>query len=230
MKSAPPIDSLYSVTIPAGGVMLEGDLQIPSVAEGVVIFAHGSGSGRHSPRNQFVARIIREAGIGTLLFDLLTKKEEVQDDFTHALRFDINLLARRLVDATRWLTSLPDARPPQIAFFGASTGAAAALYAAAQLGDQARAVVSRGGRPDLADAALDRVVSPTLLTVGESDHDVLGLNRKVLGRLRCEKELRTIPEATHLFEEPGTLEQAAQLAASWFRKHFSNDAEKGGLR
>jgi pimeloyl-ACP methyl ester carboxylesterase len=230
MKSAPPIDSLYSVTIPAGGVMLEGDLQIPSVAEGVVIFAHGSGSGRHSPRNQFVARIIREAGMGTLLFDLLTKKEEVQDDFTHALRFDINLLARRLVHAARWLTSLPDARPPQIAFFGASTGAAAALCAAAQFGNQVRAVVSRGGRPDLADAALDRVVSPTLLIVGESDHEVLGLNRKALNRLRCEKELRTIPEATHLFEEPGTLEQAAQLAASWFRRHFSNDAEKGGLR
>jgi putative phosphoribosyl transferase len=230
MKSAPAVDSLYSVTIPAGGVMLPGDLQIPSVAEGVVIFAHGSGSGRHSPRNQFVARIIREAGIGTLLFDLLTKSEEIQDDVTHALRFDINLLSRRLVYAARWLTSLPDARPPQIAFFGASTGAAAALCAAAQLGNQVRAVVSRGGRPDLAGAALENVVAPTLLIVGESDHDVLGLNRKALARLRCGKELSIVPEATHLFEEPGTLEQAAQLAASWFRRHFAADAGKGEQR
>lgn len=230
MKSPLPFDSGSQVSLPAGGVVLEGDLHIPSAAEGIVVFVHGSGSSRHSPRNQFVARVIQQAGIGTLLFDLLTKEEEAEDNVTRALRFDIRLLTRRLIDVARKLQARPDTSPLRLGFFGASTGAAAALAAAAVLGDAVSAVVSRGGRPDLAGDALARVVSPTLLIVGEHDDVVIDLNRSALVRLRCAKEMRIVPGATHLFEEPGALTQVAELAARWFRDHLATDAEEGGSR
>jgi putative phosphoribosyl transferase len=217
---APPL-SENGVVIPAGDATLEGELVVPSQAEGVVIFVHGSGSSRHSPRNQYVARTIREAGMGTLLFDLLTADEERQDNITRALRFDIDLLTRRLIHATRWYQSRMPSLP--VAFFGASTGAAAALAAAAELGKAISAVVSRGGRPDLAGRALERVVSPTLLIVGGFDDVVISLNESALESLRCSKEMQIIPGATHLFEEPGALEQVAQLATEWFSRHFSPD-------
>lgn len=209
------------VRIPAGSAHLEGELNIPPGAPGMVLFVHGSGSSRHSPRNQFVARIIRDAGIGTLLFDLLTSVEEIEDNATAALRFDIGLLADRLVAATRWAKSQPDLRPLEIGYFGSSTGGAAALVAAAQLGKDINAIVSRGGRPDLAGAALSRVQSSTLLIVGQYDEVVLGLNEKAFARLECEKALKIVPRATHLFEEQGALEQVAQLAADWFRHHLN---------
>jgi dienelactone hydrolase len=168
--------------------------------------------------------------MGTLLFDLLTKREEVEDDNTQALRFNIDLLTRRLLDVTRWLRTLPDTSPPQVAFFGASTGAAAALAAAAELGSEVSAVVSRGGRPDLAGKALMKVVSPTLLLVGGLDEMVIRLNELALNRLDCEKEMRLVPRATHLFEEPGTLEQVSQWSAQWFRSHFTTNTEEGARR
>jgi dienelactone hydrolase len=194
----------------------------------VVLFAHGSGSGRHSPRNQFVARSLQTSGIGTLLLDLLTVQEEQIDMRTRHLRFDIDLLAQRLVDATRWLENispedtsgvLPQ-RALRAGFFGASTGGGAALVAAAELGPRVGAVVSRGGRPDLAGAALVKVVSPTLLIVGERDEVVIQLNEEAYAQLHCEKALKIVPGATHLFEEPGTLEQVAQLATDWFVRHL----------
>lgn len=212
------------VSIPVQGARLEGELEIPEGAPGVVLFAHGSGSSRHSPRNQFVARSLRAAGIGTLLFDLLTADEEREDAVTGALRFDIGLLARRLVEATRWLHSRPGTRDIRVGYFGASTGGAAALIAAAELGgDVVRAVVSRGGRPDLAGRALPRVGSPTLLVVGGQDDVVIGLNEEAFDALRCVKRLEVVPGATHLFEEPGTLEEVARLAAGWFRIHLAGD-------
>ena len=213
-------DLHVKITIPAGGVELEGDLDLPASAAGVVLFAHGSGSSRHSPRNQFVARVIREAGLGTLLFDLLTQAEEAEDANTGALRFDIRLLANRLVAATRWLEGQPETRDLKVGYFGASTGGGAALVAAAEVGERVAAVVSRGGRPDLAGATLPKVKSPTLLIVGGDDDVVISLNDEAFARLNCEKDFQIVPGATHLFQEPGKLEQVAQLTAQWFRKHL----------
>jgi putative phosphoribosyl transferase len=201
------------VTVDIGPVRLAGRLTVPDGATAVVVFAHGSGSSRLSPRNRFVATVLNEAGIATLLFDLLTEREE-QD---RRNVFDIDLLGRRLVDATRWLRDQPGFASLPVGYFGASTGAAAALVGAAALGDAVGAVVSRGGRPDLAGAALAHVRAPTLLIVGGRDHVVLDLNREARARLRCESRLDVVPGATHLFEEPGTLEAAARLAADWFR-------------
>ncbi len=206
------------VHIRSGDVQLEGDLSIPDGAQGVVLFAHGSGSSRYSPRNQFVARTILEVGVGTLLFDLLTKEEEAVDMHTAHLRFDISLLATRLIDATYWIKGELDYL--SVGYFGSSTGGGAALVAAARLGDSVGAVVSRGGRPDLAGDALPKVESPTLLIVGGLDYPVIEMNRAALARLRCEKEMKIVPGATHLFEERGTLEQVADLAADWFQKHL----------
>jgi putative phosphoribosyl transferase len=204
--------------IPSGKILLEGELLVPGGATGVVLFAHGSGSSRHSPRNQFVARTIREAGVGTLLFDLLTQEEETVDIRTRHLRFDIGLLAERLVDATKWIKQGSDTSHLRVGYFGSSTGGGAALVAAAAMGEEIGAVVSRGGRPDLAGDALPKVKSPTLLIVGGLDSAVIRMNEEAYRQLHCEKELNTIPGATHLFEEPGTLEEVARLAAGWFQR------------
>lgn len=202
------------VLINLDNVALEGVLGLPPGAEAVVLFAHGSGSSRLSPRNTYVAGILQQAGIGTLLFDLLTREE----DRNHDRRFDIDLLARRLAGATRWLQERPEGKEKALGYFGASTGAAAALQGASLLGDRIKAVVSRGGRPDLAMPYLGKVVAPTLLIVGEHDREVLQLNRQALARLTAEKELAVVAGATHLFEEPGTLELAADLAKNWFSR------------
>src|SRR5881394_2956971 len=212
------------VHIRSGHVQLEGDLNIPDGAQGVVLFAHGSGSSRHSPRNQFVARTIREAGVGTLLFDLLTQEEEAVDMRTRHLRFDIGLLAERLVDATNWIKRGADTSHLRVGYFGSSTGGGAALVAAAAAGEAIGAVVSRGGRPDLAGDALPKVKSPTLLIVGGLDYPVIEMNKSALARMRCEKELKIVPGATHLFEEPGTLQEVARLAADWFQRHLHSVA------
>lgn len=204
------------VLIPADWVTLEGALAVPAETQGVVVFAHGSGSSRHSPRNTFVAQVLQTAGLGTLLFDLLTREE----DATYETRFDIDLLTRRLVAATRWLREQPRTRSLGIGYFGASTGAAAALRAAAALGSVIGAVVSRGGRPDLARSALDRVQAPTLLIVGGEDHMVIDLNQQAYARLHGEKQLVIIPGAGHLFEEPGTLQEVARLASQWFVRYL----------
>ena len=209
------------VRIHAGDVALEGNLAIPPGARGVVMFAHGSGSSRHSPRNRAVARALREGGLATLLIDLLTPVEERVDEETTHLRFDIGLLAERVVDATDLLGSGEETRDLAIGYFGASTGAGAALVAAARRPNVVRAVVSRGGRPDLAGAALTRVRAPTLLIVGSDDPVVLELNREAFERLRCEKRLDIVPGATHLFEEPGTLDSVARLARDWFLEHLT---------
>ncbi len=208
------------VAINASGVELEGELKVPSRAKGIGLFAHGSGSSRHSPRNQFVAKCIREGNVGTLLFDLLTAPEEAEDIHTRALRFDISLLARRLAGAANWVKEQKDLAGLRIGYFGSSTGGGAALMAAAELGDEIGAVVSRGGRPDLAGESLPRVASPTLLIVGGYDHQVIDLNRQAFAELRCPKKLEIIPEASHLFEEPGKLEKVASLATAWFREHL----------
>jgi len=213
------------VRIPCGTVTLEGALAIPPGAKGVVVFAHGSGSSRHSPRNQFVAQVIRESGNGTLLFDLLTAEEEIEDNVRGNLRFDIALLASRLAEVTRWLVARPPARDICIGYFGSSTGAGAALVAATEVGQGIQAVVSRGGRPDLAGDALSRVQSPTLLIVGGYDNVVIRLNKEALAELRCERELEIVPGATHLFEEPGALEVVARLATDWFCRHFHANLE-----
>ncbi len=207
--------------IPSGQIMLEGELIVPVGASGVVLFAHGSGSSRHSRRNQFVARTIRDAGVGTLLFDLLTQAEEAVDITTRHLRFDIGLLAERLIDATNWIKSEPGTRHLRVGYFGSSTGGGAALVAAAELGEEIGAVVSRGGRPDLAEDALPRVKSPTLLIVGGLDYPVIRMNEHAYRQLHGEKELKIVPGATHLFEEPGTLEKVARLAAEWFQRHLA---------
>jgi putative phosphoribosyl transferase len=208
------------VRISAGPVTLEGNLDIPKDAGGVVLFAHGSGSGRHSPRNRYVARELRRAGLGTLLIDLLTPDEEEIDLRTAHLRFDIGMLAQRLVGATDWLKGEPDTRTLRVSYFGASTGAGAALVAAAERPEEVGVVVSRGGRPDLAGDALARVRAPTLLIVGENDTPVIEMNREAMGEMNVEKELEIVPGATHLFEEPGALEKVAQLAAGWFVRHL----------
>lgn len=221
MSQAPRRQAAASdIHIRSGGVTLEGELVLPEPTQGVVLFAHGSGSSRHSPRNQFVAQTIREAGIGTLLFDLLTREEEAEDRYTRHLRFDIGLLAERLVDATYWVKA--EFAHLHVGYFGASTGAAAALVAAAELGEIVCAIVSRGGRPDLARGALPRVKASTLLIVGELDHPVIALNEQAYVQLRCEKDIEIVPGASHLFEEPGALEQAADLAAMWFRRQLGN--------
>ena len=206
------------VSIEAGAVKLHGLLRLPPNASTVILFAHGSGSGRLSPRNTFVAERLRLAGIGTLLLDLLTGKEEEVDAITAELRFNIPLLTARLAAATEWALQQPRLRGLAVSYFGASTGAAAALAAAAQI-PEVTAVVSRGGRPDLAGSALSRVRAATLLIVGGNDPQVLALNRDALRELRCEKELAVVPGATHLFVEPGALEQVTTLATAWFIRH-----------
>jgi putative phosphoribosyl transferase len=188
---------------------------------GIVLFAHGSGSSRFSPRNVLVARALQRAGIGTLLFDLLTRAEEAVDLYTRQHRFDIQLLAERLVDATLWLDTQAATHSHRVGYFGASTGSAAALIAAARLGAGVSAVVSRGGRPDLADAELPNVTAPTLLIVGGDDDIVIELNNRAYRRLPCEKQLTIVPGASHLFEEPGTLEKVADLASDWFQQHLT---------
>lgn len=207
------------VLIPVNSIQLEGELKIPAGASSVILFAHGSGSSRHSSRNQFVAREIRDKGIGTLLFDLLTPEEEAVDIHTRHLRFDIDLLAKRLAAAANWLAGMEESRHLNLGFFGASTGGAAALVAAARLKDKVRAVVSRGGRPDLAGAALREVESPVLLIVGGRDDVVIGLNEQAFAQLKCQKELAIIPGASHLFEEAGALEKVAELAGDWFARY-----------
>ena len=208
--------SEHLVEIPADAVVLQGALVIPARASGIVLFAHGSGSSRHSPRNNFVAGVLRSAGLGTLLMDLLTRGEDVAPE----ARFDIDLLTRRLEAATRRVAELEQTKSLALGYFGASTGAAAALRAAASLGARIGAVVSRGGRPDLAWPALRRVEAPTLLIVGGLDDVVIELNQRAYEELRAEKQLITIPGATHLFEEPGTLEDVARLASEWFRRYL----------
>jgi putative phosphoribosyl transferase len=205
-----------AVRITSGALTLSGDLTLPPAAPGIVLFAHGSGSSRLSPRNRFVADVLVEAGLGTLLFDLLTPVEEGSRE----LVFDVPFLAGRLIMATEWLVQRPEAAAKRIGYFGASTGAAAALVASTRTDRSISAIVSRGGRPDLADQALPRVQAPTLLIVGGRDTAVLELNRKALARLTCPKRLDVVPGATHLFEERGTLEQVAALAAAWFREYL----------
>jgi putative phosphoribosyl transferase len=209
-----------AVRITTRDAQLQGDLELPADAAGFVVFAHGSGSSRHSPRNKFVAEIIRKANIGTLLLDLLTEDEEICDSDTGSYRFDIALLAARLIETTRWLAKQSVTRALKVGYFGASTGGGAALVAAAELGDKIAAVVSRGGRPDLAGNALPKVKSPTLLIVGGYDEMVISLNEDAFAKLRCEKQFRIVPRATHLFEEPGALDQVAQLSAGWFSKYM----------
>ncbi len=205
-----------SIDLGLGGTRLAGDLTVPHGAEGIVLFAHGSGSSRLSPRNRYVAGEIAAGGLATLLFDLLTPAEEERDLRTGELRFDIRLLAERLGRATEYVRRLPETRQLAVGYFGSSTGAAAALVAAAESSDSIDAVVSRGGRPDLAGNALERVSAPTLLIVGGEDHQVIELNTRAYERLRCDKRLEIVERATHLFEEPGTLEQVARLARDWF--------------
>src|SRR5919199_5595555 len=208
------------VRVSAGPIVLEGNLGLPDSARGVVLFSHGSGSGRHSPRNRYVARTLREAGLATLLIDLLTPEEEEVDLRTRHLRFDIGLLAERLAGATDWLAQNPDARNLRVGYFGASTGAGAALVAAAERPGDIGAVVSRGGRPDLAGENLSHVRAPTLLIVGGNDRPVIGMNQEALAQLRVEKKLEIVPGASHLFEEPGALEAVARLARDWFSRYL----------
>jgi putative phosphoribosyl transferase len=204
-------------TIPAGSLHLEGLLQLPAMARGIVVFSHGSGSGRHSPRNRYVAGELVRAGLATLLLDLLTPEEDVDPQ----RRFDIVLLSERLADAVRYVRTAASTQALPVGLFGASTGAASALRVAAEMPDEVKAVVSRGGRPDLAgDTLLALVGAPTLLVVGGEDHEVIRLNRLAERCLQCERQLAIVPGATHLFEEPGTLEQVARLASDWFLRHL----------
>lgn len=214
------------VQILADTALLMGDLSLPSDARGIVLFAHGSGSSRHSVRNIYAASVLQSRGIGTLLLDLLTEKEEAIDMQTGHLRFDIGLLAERLIHATHWLQGNPSTQEMKIGYFGASTGGAAALVAAAVLGKQISAIVSRGGRPDLAGDTLPEVKSPTLLIVGGYDQLVIELNQQAFKRLRCEKNLEVIPAASHLFEEPGKLEEVAKMAADWFVQFLNMPEEQ----
>jgi putative phosphoribosyl transferase len=216
------------VSVHAGTVTLPGTLGVPGLGRGVVLFAHGSGSSRLSPRNRYVARALRDVGLATLLIDLLSPDEEQADMVTGRLRFDIGLLAARLVDAIEWLAAEPSTRTRRVGLFGASTGGGAALVAAAERPDSVGAVVSRGGRPDLAGDALPRVSAPTLLVVGGEDDVVIALNRRALEQMRAEVRLEIVPGATHLFEEPGALEQVAALAGDWFRQHLASGVENGG--
>jgi len=218
-----PIDTASSlpVLIKTSGVVLHGDLTLPAEAVGLVVFAHGSGSSRHSSRNIAVAQLLQHARLGTLLLDLLTEQEESVDVITAEFRFDIALLGERVVAAVDWARASPATSSLPIGLFGASTGAAAALIAAADRPEFVRAVVSRGGRPDLAEDALDRVTAPTLLIVGGRDDVVIELNQQALARLTAAKQLRIVPGATHLFEEPGTLDEVSRFARDWFLEHLA---------
>ena len=211
--------AINNVSITSGSKVLEGNLSIPDKASGIVLFVHGSGSSRFSPRNKYVAQTLQDVNIATLLFDLLTKEEEREDMWSGHLRFDIKLLANRLKDATKWIKENPSTRNLNIGYFGASTGAAAALVAAAD-NNIVKAIVSRGGRPDLANEALFNVKAPTLLLVGEKDIEVIKLNKDAFQNLKevKDKKLIIVPKATHLFEEPGTLEEVSNLALQWFSK------------
>jgi len=213
-------EALIDVRVETPGPALAGDLGLPPDAKGIVLFAHGSGSGRKSPRNREVAATFRSRGIATMLFDLLTPEEEIAEERTRHLRFDVAMLARRLAAATAWTLDHPRTRGLHVGYFGASTGAAAALVAAAAAKQVVRAVVSRGGRPDLAGESLANVEAPTLLLVGGADGPVIDLNQQALDELRCPKELVIVPGATHLFDEPGTLEEVARLAGDWFERHL----------
>ena len=217
MKSAAKDEN---VTIPSGKVTINGNLTVPPKAKGIVVFAHGSGSSRFSPRNTKVAREINATGTATLLIDLLTEEEEAEDVYSGDFRFNIDLLAQRLVNATEWTMTNPDTKNLAVGYFGASTGAAAALIAAAKLPEHVKAVVSRGGRPDLAGAYLPRVKAPSLLIVGGDDLEVLELNQDAMAQMTAEKKLVVVPGATHLFEEPGKLEQVAKLAIDWFARYL----------
>ncbi len=227
MAIARPLAQALTLRVPVDGTTLFSDLAIPVDANGLVIFAHGSGSSRHSPRNQFVARVLQQSDFGTLLMDLLTEKEEAVDNQTRELRFDIALLARRLTATVDWLSSQPMYKHLPIGIFGASTGAAAALIAATERPALVRSVVSRGGRPDLAGEALKHVKSPVQLIVGAYDDAVLALNQQAMARIPPgQVELKIVPRATHLFEEPGALAQVADFASSWFWKTLTPKAEK----
>ncbi len=215
MKIKEPAEELVYIDV-GSGIKLEGSLVIPEGSPGLILFAHGSGSSRFSPRNNFVAREIRKSGMGTLLIDLLTKEE----DTTYETRFDIGLLSQRLEAVTRWVKGRKDTGALRIGYFGASTGAAAAIQAAVSMGQEIGAIVSRGGRPDLAEPYLGKLQTPALLIVGGRDDVVIELNRKAYRMIKSEKELVIVPGATHLFEEPGTLEEVARLAADWFKKHL----------
>jgi pimeloyl-ACP methyl ester carboxylesterase len=218
--------AMNELKVPLRNVTLSGELELPPDARGMVLFAHGSGSSRHSPRNQFVARTLRDGGLGTFLFDLLTAEEEQAEAYTRHFRFNIPFLAERLIETTRWVLDRTRDRDLPIGYFGSSTGAAAALVAASDLEGTVGAVVSRGGRPDLAGEALHRVSAPTLLIVGGDDTAVLSLNENAYGRLPGEKSLRIVPGASHLFEENGALEKVAALAGEWFAGHLSHVTER----
>ena len=220
MRKAVEEEEENSVRIPVDKTTIEGNLVLPPHAKGVVLFAHGSGSGRFSPRNQYVAKVLNKAGIATLLIDLLTKQEEEEDLQTGQFRFDINLLAQRLIGATEWLRKNPRTKNLAFGYFGASTGAAAALIAAAKLPEHVKAVVSRGGRPDLALDYIPKVKAPTLFIVGGNDTVVIDLNKKAMQSFSAEKKLEIVPGASHLFEETGKLEEVAKLATSWFSKYL----------
>src|SRR6266566_4981368 len=215
---------MNEVQIQAGRATLSGNLSIPGGAAALVLFVHGSGSSRHSPRNQFVAQSLNNAGLATLLFDLLTPEEERTDARTAEHRFNISLLAERLVHATKWVKQQEQTRDLRIGYFGSSTGGGAALVAAAEIPQNVGAVVSRGGRPDLAGDALPKVQAPTLLIVGGNDDVVIELNEQARDRMRCEVKLEIVPGATHLFEEPGALEKVAKLASDWFLLHAAGSA------
>jgi len=217
-------DSMEPIQIPIGAVLLDCDLDFPPKATGMVVFAHGSGSSRHSPRNRYVARELRAAGLGVLLMDLLTLEEDDPAVQLGGPCFDVGLLASRLVGATDWLGSWPATRVLPVGYFGASTGASAALLAATLRPGRTAAIVSRGGRPDLAEAALAHVSAPTLLIVGENDVPILEHNRRAYESLRCEKDLQVVPGAGHMFEEPDALQQVAHLARDWFSRHLKPDA------
>jgi pimeloyl-ACP methyl ester carboxylesterase len=219
------VDLERAVRIDTRGVALEGDLVIPERALALAVFAHGSGSSRFSPRNRYVARLLNKRRLATLLVDLLTPAEEEQDALSGELRFDINLLADRLVGVTDWASRDPAVRALPLGYFGASTGAAAALVAAALRADRVGAIVSRGGRPDLADVALRDVRAPTLLIVGANDPQVLELNRMALKMMSSVRELAIVPGASHLFEEPGALDEVARLARDWFLRHLAHAAQ-----
>lgn len=221
MKPGETLIEHASVSVPVAEAVLQGDLSIPSVPKGVVLFAHGSGSSRHSPRNRYVAEVLNEHSLGTLLVDLLTAEEGRGDEIDAHLRFDIDLLTGRLVAITDWMASSPQIRGHGIGLFGASTGAAAALMTAAQRPETVKAVVSRGGRPDLAGSTASLVRAPTLLIVGGRDTQVIQMNRDAMALMKCKTELKIVPGATHLFEERGTLAQVASLAADWFTTHLA---------
>jgi len=230
MNSTPsprPLLEPRDVRLSLPGAELEGSLTLPDEAPGLVLFAHGGGSSRHSPRNRYVAEMLQSAGLGTLLMDLLTHDEDAVDRFTRQFRFDIDLLADRLSGAIDWLELQPETRELPIGLFGASTGAAAALQAAAARPSRIRAVVSRGGRPDLAGEALAHVRAPTLLIVGADDTPVIPLNDAALRQMAAPAEMRLVPGASHLFEEPGTLAAASALARDWFVRHFAREANSG---